>query len=368
LGGPVVGANQTIAESGIYPDLRLFTVAKKNTTVPQNDCEGSWQISSSGTVRDFSAIGYFYGLQLHRILNVPVGIISACWGGTIIEAWMDAGSQKSFSDVDLNLLYDEKFPVYEKPVSTYNGMISPLVNYSIRGFLWYQGEANVPRYSTYADKMVALIKFWRSLWADNNMPFFYAEIAPYNYADNRMDLTEKQINAALLREQQKSVMERIGNVGMVCTNDLVFPYERNQIHPSNKLDVARRFSYWALSKTYGMGDALSVIGPRYKSMKVRNGKVFVSFEDATGDGFVGIKGEVAKGFELAGQDSVFYPARAIKEFLWSEELILSSVTKLLSRLLCATALKTGCQVMSVMFMGSPWSLFEQIIGNWRLFA
>jgi sialate O-acetylesterase len=311
-GSPVVGANQTIEESGLYPNLRLFTVDKNSAIKPQRDCKGLWQISSPVVTRSFSAIAYLYGLQLQRILNVPVGIINASWGGTIIEAWMDAESQKVFTDVDLNLLNDEKFPVYNKPVSCFNGMIAPLVNYSLRGFIWYQGESNVPRYSTYADKMVALIKFWRSLWANDNMPFFYTEIAPYNYAANRLDLTEAQINAALLREQQTRVMGMINNVGMVCTNDLVLPYEREEIHPSNKIEVAKRLTYWALHNTYGFGDALSVIGPMYKSMKIEKGKAILTFSGVDGEGIT-VKGDIL-GFEIAGSDHVFYPAKASKAF------------------------------------------------------
>jgi len=210
------------------------------------------------------------------------------------------------------LLNDEKFPVYNKPVSCFNGMISPLINYSLRGFIWYQGESNVPRFTTYADKMVALIRFWRTLWANHNMPFFYAEIAPYNYAANRLDLTEAQINAALLREKQAHVMEMIKNVGMVCTNDLVFPYEREEIHPSNKLEVAKRFTYWALHNSYGFGEALSVIGPQYKSMKVEKGKAILSFSGVDGEGIT-VKGEII-GFEIAGNDHIFYPAQVLKVF------------------------------------------------------
>lgn len=321
-GSPVLGAQQAIEESGLYPSLRLFTVEKNSTTQPQKDCKGSWQVSSPAATKNFSAVGYYYGLELQRILDVPVGIINSSWGGTIIEAWIDAESQKSFTDVDLNLLNDEKLPVYGKPVSCYNGMIAPLVNYSVRGFVWYQGESNVPRYSTYADKMVTLIKFWRKLWNNDNMPFFYAEIAPYNYAANRLDRSEAQINAALLREKQADVMEMINNVGMVCTNDLVFPYERDEIHPSNKPEVARRFAYWALNDAYGYKGVLSVIGPRYKSMKIENGKAILSFSGIDGEGLT-VKGEIT-GFEIAGNDRIFYPAKAAKVFPNVTDLVISS--------------------------------------------
>jgi sialate O-acetylesterase len=200
-------------------------------------------------------------------------------------------------------------------------MIAPLVNFSVKVFLWYQGERNIKRYPTYADKMVAMIQLWRTLWGDDKIPFFYAEIAPFNYASNRIDMTKEQINAALLREQQKKVMTMIDNVGMVCTNDLVFPYERNEIHPSNKLEVAKRFSYWAINSLYGGDNSVSVLGPQFKSMKIDGNKAILSFEDH--GGFVTSKEEMT-GFEIAGNDSVFYTAKAIKENPFSRNLVVTS--------------------------------------------
>ena len=315
----VTGASQFLAESKGYAGLRLFHVPQKSSITPEKDCQGRWLPSSPEALKDFSALGYLYGLQLHRLLNVPVGIINASWGGTIIEAWMDADAQKAFTDVDLNQLYNEELQVYNKPVSLYNGMIAPLTNFSLRGFIWYQGESNVPRYSTYADKMVALIKFWRKLWRNDNMPFFYAEIAPYDYRANRMDMSEAQIDAALLREQQAKVMDMIDNTGMVCTNDLVYPYERSEIHPANKPEVVRRFAYWALHNTYNYGDVIPVIGPRFKAMKINNGKAIISFTVSEPGGFIAATGEI-QGFEIAGSDRVFYPAKAVKQSPFSREI------------------------------------------------
>jgi sialate O-acetylesterase len=312
FGAGIPDANQTIAEGGMYPHIRLFTVQKKSSIVPQEDCSGTWNISSPSAVKSFSAIGYYYAMQLRKILNVPVGIINSSWGGTAIEAWMDAESQKTFTDLDLKLLYDEKYPVFNKPISLYNAMIAPIVNYSIRGTLWYQGESNVPRYATYGDKMVAMINLWRARWNNDKMPFYYVEIAPYNYLENKLDLTDAQINAAVLREQQGNVMKRLSNVGMVSQNDLVSPSDINEIHPTNKLAVAKRLSYWALSETYGFGDAVTVIGPQYKSMAIDGNKVTLKFEDKDGkDVSARIQGEEAIGFEIAGKDKIFYPANAV---------------------------------------------------------
>ena len=332
----VMGANDAIAEANMHPNIRLFNVKQISSTKPEKDCVGNWNIPSPAVVKSFSAVGYFYALELQKMLNVPVGVICASWGGTIIEGWMDAESQKQFTDMDLNLVNDEKLPVYNKPISLYNGMIAPIVNFSVRGFLWYQGESNVPRYATYSDKMVALIKFWRSKWGEN-LPFFYVEIAPYNYASNRLDISKEQTKAAMLREQQKKVMGMIDNVGMVCTNDLVFPYEENEIHPCNKPDVAKRFAYWALSKAYGAGDAVSVLGPQYKSAKFDGAKATLSFEGA-----FSIKGEIT-GFEIAGADSIFFPATAAKENPFSRNLVVTSekVEKPLSVRYCFKNFKLG---------------------------
>ena len=155
------------------------------------------------------------------------------------------------------------------------------------------------------------------------MPFFYAEIAPYDYSANRMDMSEAQIDAALLREQQAKVMNMIGNTGMVCTNDLVYPYERKEIHPANKPEVARRFAYWALRNTYGYGDAIPVTGPQFKEMKIQNGKAIVSFTVSEPGGFIATPGEI-QGFEIAGSDRVFFPAKAVKQFPFSREITVSS--------------------------------------------
>jgi sialate O-acetylesterase len=321
-GAGIQNAAQAIAESVMYPGIRLFAVSQKSAVEPQNDCTGNWSLASPATVKSFSAIGYFYAVQLQKILNVPVGIINSSWGGTAIECWMDAASQKPFSDVDLNTLYDEKVPVFNKPVCLYNAMIYPLLNFQVRGFLWYQGETNVVRPSTYAAKMVAMIGLWRTKWGNDSLPFYYAEIAPYNYAANQMDLTETQTMAALLREQQYKVMSMTDNTGMVCTNDLVYPFERNEIHPSNKQEVAIRFTFWALHNAYGYND-VPANGPQFKSMRIDGDKAALLFENEGVECAVRSEGNI-EGFEIAGRDRVFYPAVASRGRGYSREVVVSS--------------------------------------------
>lgn len=299
---PVEHSAEIIVESAQYPDIRLFTVAIDGALKPKEDVRGSWCEASPATVRTFSAVGYLFGRNLHRALRVPVGIINSSCGGTWIETWFPVALQRRFADFD-----PASVPVREgqSGMTTaeilYNGMIHPLRRYAIKGFCWYQGCTNVGRSSCYAEKMAAMIGHWRELWGGACKPFYYVEIAP-------VENGEQNVDCALVREQQARVMDMVDSVGMVCTNDLVYDYERWNVHPSQKEPVARRLADWALSRDYGYGDAVPTIGPRYRSMEVlENGVVRISF-DGSDCGFL-FKGEI-EGFELAGADGKFHPARA----------------------------------------------------------
>ena len=151
--------------------------------------------------------------------------------------------------------------------------------------------------------MVAMIDHWRALWGGERKPFYYVEIAPHEDG-------EENVNEALVREQQARVMDMTDNVGMVCTNDLVYDYETWNVHPSRKEPIARRLAYWALSRDYGYGDAVKTIGPRFRSMTCLEGGVVRVHFDGSDCGFL-VKGEI-EGFELAGSDGVFRPAKAVR--------------------------------------------------------
>ena len=233
---------------------------------------------------------------------MPVGIINSSCGGTWIEAWFPAELQKHFGDFDPASLPTREGQSGMTTVEIlYNGMIYPLHNFAVKGFCWYQGCTNVGRSTYYAEKMVAMIDHWRDLWGGDRKPFYYVEIAP-------VENGEQNVDCALVREQQARVMEMTDNVGMVSTNDLVYDYERWNVHPSQKEPIAQRLAYWALSRDYGYGDAIKTIGPRYKSMEVLEGGVVRLSFDGSDCGFL-VKGEI-EGFELAGADGKFHPARA----------------------------------------------------------
>ena len=177
----------------------------------------------------------------------------------------------------------------------YNSMITPVTPFGIRGVLWYQGESNQLAPGTYKEMMKDMIKSWREEWNQGDFPFYYVQIAPYNYNNG--------VNSALLREAQLLAMD-ITNTGMAVTMDIGNP---DDIHPKNKKDVGYRLALWALAKDYGFTNIV-FSGPIYKKMKVENNEIILSFDYA--DGLKTRDGKKPSHFEIAGSDEKFHPAFA----------------------------------------------------------
>jgi sialate O-acetylesterase len=182
----------------------------------------------------------------------------------------------------------------QSPTSLYNGMINPIVPFTIKGAIWYQGEGNSLKPTQYQTLFPNMIQSWRNAWKIGDFPFYYAQIAPYNYGDR---------NSAFLREAQMMTLS-MTNVGMAVTMDIG---DFNDIHPRNKRDVGLRLARWALAKDYGQKD-LVYSGPIYKSMQTEGGKIRLSF-DYTGSGMVAKDGKLAN-FMVAGADQTFVQATA----------------------------------------------------------
>jgi sialate O-acetylesterase len=262
-------------------------------------------------MKQFSAIGYFFGKKLEHELNVPIGLISSSWGGTPAEVWTPKAS------IDNDAVLKEaatRIPVAYPgwpllPGKTYNAMIYPITNFSIAGVLWYQGETNVETYSTYNKLLSTMVGDWRKAW-HKDFPFYFVQIAPFAYGNN--------YNGALLREEQTKVLH-VANTGMVVISDLVA--DVNDIHPINKIDVALRLANYALAETYGK-TALPHKSPLYKSMKVEKGKIRIYFDNVT-KGLTTKNGAPTE-FYIAGDDKKFVPATAKIDgntvIVWSKEV------------------------------------------------
>ncbi|MBX3444004.1 MAG: sialate O-acetylesterase [Planctomyces sp.] len=333
-----------------HPGLRLFTVPRKASAEPQTDVDAEWTACTPRSVRDFSAVAYFFGRQLHETLGVPVGLINTSWGGTRAEAWTSAEGMASraelqpildtwaarideFQKPETQASYEQALeawktaaeeakakgereprkpnpPVdpthhHDRSSTLYNGMIAPLTPFAIRGAIWYQGESNAGRAYQYRTLMPALIRSWRAAWGQGDFPFYQVQLA------NFMAPKDEPGDSAWaeLREAQHLTAETEKNVGCACIIDLG---AIKDIHPKDKQNVGKRLARLALVDLYGFAGKVTRSGPTYRSMTIENGRCILHFDNlGEGElrGLSGWYGDPLRGFAIAGAD---------RKFVWAE--------------------------------------------------
>lgn len=298
---PVENSTKYIMRANKEADkLRLFTV-ERNRSFDKNldDCKGQWECASPESVSGFSATGYFFGHALSEAIDVPIGLITTNWGGTRVETWMPLDDLKACVTPQQ---YEEKQHNHElKPSELYCAMIAPLTPFKAKGFTWYQGESNLGDIDHYDIMMAKMVESWRKAWGDtnNSMPFYYVQIAPYAYSG------VNDISYPLFVESQLRALDRIPNSGMAGTTDIGEAY---LIHPTKKEGVGERLAALALSNTYGCGGFDPNV-PRIESSEIKDGKVMVKLSH-TPEGLDPWTRMPITGFEIAGADRVFHPAKA----------------------------------------------------------
>jgi sialate O-acetylesterase len=302
-GQPIFGAAEAVVKSN-NPNLRLFSVTRTNgSKTPLKEVEkySEWQQATPESVLKFSAVGYFYGKQLQEILDVPVGLILTAWGGSSIQAWMSTEVLSTFQKVDLT---DRDITVKPNsiPTALFNSMIHPLIPYTIKGAIWYQGESNMEESGKYKKLFPAMVQDWRNRFGVGDFPFYYVQIAPYIYSGNKTELNNK--NSAFIREVQFKCLDTIKNSGIAITMDIG---SENSIHPPKKKEVADRLLYNALNQTYGF-KSVNFVGPVYDSMELTiDCGLLVKFKNEENGVYAHNELE---GFEIAGEDKIFHPAVA----------------------------------------------------------
>jgi len=302
LGQPTFGSRQAIINAA-NDNLRLFTVVKEADTTPREDLGEhiGWQSATPASIKNFSAVSYFYGQQLQQILDVPVGMIHSSWGGSLVEAWMSKESLGPIKEIDLTGVDLERGNRF--PTVLFNAMINPLIPYTIKGALWYQGESNASRPLEYEKLFPAMVEDWRTRWGIGDFPFYYVQIAPYqyNWPDSNRAVVDHLI--AQMRESQQQCLALIPNSGMAVLMDIG---DKSVIHPPKKKEVADRLLYNALNKSYDY-EAVDFSGPVYDAMQINDDSIYLSFKHAE-------RGLFSNGnsdnWEIAGADKVFYPALA----------------------------------------------------------
>ncbi|MGH7139485.1 MAG: sialate O-acetylesterase, partial [Pirellulales bacterium] len=331
-----------------FPNLRLISVPQVGTQEPQSDFHGQWEVCTPEAARKFSAVGYFFGRQLHETLDVPVGLIDDAWGGSACEAWIRR-DLLSADDRYQPLLarwetIEKRFPgdkaAYEvklaewktaaeqaklekkdppkppnnpegqmrgnaRPGNIYNGVLKPTIGYGLRGVIWYQGESNAGRAYQYRDLFPLMISSWRQEWGIGDFPFYWVQLA-----DFRAEKPEPgDSDWAELREAQTMTMDKLPNTGQAVIIDLG---EAQDIHPRNKQDVAKRLARWALARDYGID--VPYHSPQYKSVEKADGKIVLTF-DHVGPGLKTFDVPEVRGFAIAGDD---------KTFVWAEAKIVGN--------------------------------------------
>ncbi|MFA6863684.1 MAG: sialate O-acetylesterase, partial [Dysgonamonadaceae bacterium] len=288
---------------------------------PSDDVEKytAWQQASPESVADFSAVAYFFGQQLQEILDVPVGLIHTSWGGSTVEAWMSSDAIKQYQTVNLDEV-DITKQTNQIPTALFNSMINPLIPYTIKGVLWYQGESNRNEPEKYKEFFPAMVKDWKNRWEIGDFPFYYVQIAPYMYGNNKAFQTVD--NSAFMREAQLQCLDLIPNSGIAITMDVGDDYS---IHPPKKKEVADRLLFNALNQTYGY-KSVDYAAPIFDSQEIKDGGIIVKFKNAERGLY---SYNELEGFEIAGEDKVFYPANAKivnhKDILVKSENVLNPV-------------------------------------------
>jgi sialate O-acetylesterase len=290
INGQKIGANM---ETGNWKTDRLYTVPAGLLHSGEN--------LLAVCVVDITGGGGLYGeddITLSSKKGEPILLLRGKWKYLPIAEIM--GNKIFFYDSENNFFTRPKsrFSIGpSSPTTLYNAMIYPLIPYTIKGAIWYQGEANVGRGYEYRELFPEMIASWRAAWQEGDFPFYYVQIAPWEYGD------KIKSPAAEVREAQLMAL-RVPNTGMAVTMDIGNPVN---IHPANKQDVGKRLALWALAKEYGY-DSIVYSGPLFKSISIDGNKIIVSF-DHTHGGLIARGGELTH-FELAGEDQVYLPAKA----------------------------------------------------------
>ncbi|RCH55361.1 sialate O-acetylesterase [Mucilaginibacter hurinus] len=296
------------------PNIRLLTVAMDFKARPHSTFSGNWVVCTPETVKEFSGVGYYFAREIQSKLNVPVGIILSAVGASSIQAWTrretlaadTADEHLKRYDADakskLPLTPDFTFEKVVRPTLLYNAMVHPIAGFSLRGFLWYQGETNRWEGKKYTRSLSRMIQSWRDEFGQGSLPFYYVQVAPY--LDRREDLVNDYY--AIFREAQAEV-RATENTEMAITLDSEDP---KNIHPREKKPVGLRLARIALNKTYQI--VTPYLGPQVSDITVEGSSLRLIYNKSTlAGGLATTDNKPPANFFIAGSDKVFYAANAV---------------------------------------------------------
>ena len=303
-----------------HPLIRHIKIPHRPAAQPENDVPSDgWKVCSPQTAADFTAVGYYFARHLQSEIKVPIGLIGSNWGGTRIEPWIPPVGFKSVSALKANFAdkldqFASAKPGRGTPSHMYNAMIHPLLPYTIKGALWYQGESNNGEGMLYHEKMKALIAGWRSVFNKPELPFYYVQLAPFRYGkddDPRLP--------GIWQAQLETL--KVPHTGMAVTTDIT---NVRDIHPKNKQDVGKRLALWALTKDYGKKLKHQYSGPIFSKIDHTESKdsLTVHFHKDTTGGLTTNDKKPVSHFEISGKDGKWHPAKVT--IVYGDHLIVKS--------------------------------------------
>lgn len=301
---PILGSNEAVFSSA-NSQIRLYTVPRSVQRTAQDTSKQSfWKQAEPEAVSNFSATAYYFGKMLYEQLHVPIGLVNISYGGSPVEAFMDEATLKSFPEIKVPAATDTAKLNNRVATVLYNGMLKPFLGFTIKGCIWYQGESNNDHALQYETLFPAFVQQIRQQTGQGEFPFYYCQIAPYNYA-NYTAVNAVTYNSAYLRDAQRKALAKIPNSGMAVLMDIG---EEFSIHPMNKATGSKRLAYMALAKTYGL-KGFGFESPNYESITISGNTVTVKFNGAS-NGFTAY-GKTLTLFEVAGANKIFRPAKAL---------------------------------------------------------
>lgn len=326
-----------------HPNIRLFNASREVAFKKKQGKLGVWAACTPESVKEFSAAGYYFGVELERELKVPIGLINSSYGGSQAEAWTPVEYLTANPDlkatVERTKIWDAERPKvradyaeaikkwreesekqkaagvrpspspgvpdalrdYRVAASIYDGMIAPLMPFAIRGAAWYQGESNEARAEQYNILLPVMIRAWRERWGQGNFPFGIIQLPNYRAVKPEPE----DAPWSFIREAERRTAINTPNTGLIVTIDIG---EASDIHPKNKLDVGKRMAVWALKDVYGKA---LVDSPKFKKAEIKGSKIVLTFDDV-GTGLKIKDGEKLEEFAIAGAD---------KKFVWADAKI-----------------------------------------------
>ena len=301
---PVLGSNDAVFNSA-NPNIRLYTVPRSVQRTPQDTTKNAaWKLAAPEAVSNFSATAYYFGKILYGQLHVPIGLVNISYGGSPVEAFMNEQTLSAFPEIKIPAGNDTNKLNNKVSTVLYNGMLHPFSGYTIKGCIWYQGESNNDRPQQYETLFPAFVNQIREQSGQGDFPFYFCQIAPYNYY-NYAAVNAVNNNSAYLRDAQRKALTKIPNSGMAVLMDIG---EEFNIHPMDKATGSKRLAYMALAKSYGK-KGFAAESPAYESVSFSNGIATIKFTNAP-NGLTAF-GKTLSNFEIAGANKIFRPAKAL---------------------------------------------------------